>query len=214
MPKGIDISEFQGDINIKNLDPDFVIIRYGDGGYEDIRCQQNINKCIEAGIPYGLYWLIRSWTMADAEYHASDICKFADKQKVPPAIGIWCDVEDEYDNDPEDAIPFVETFCATVEDCGYYTGIYCNQWYHDNLYPDLGRFDCWIAEWDEDPHEDPGYGTMKQYSTAGNLDRDVSFVPLSTYDIRSGKPDPEPLTLDDRVSIIERKIEEIERKLK
>ena len=42
MPKGIDISEFQGDINIKNLDPDFVIIRYGDGNYEDVRCQQNL----------------------------------------------------------------------------------------------------------------------------------------------------------------------------
>lgn len=210
MHKGIDISEFQGDMNIAARHPEFVIIRAGDGDYWDVKCQDNINKCIRAGIPYGLYWLIRAWTIAEAEENAAALCKFADSQKERPSIGIWCDVEDEYDNDPEDAIPFVEAFCATVEDCGYYAGIYCNHWNYDNLYPDLGRFDCWIADWDDNPNHDPGLGTMKQYGIVDDVDVDVCFVPLDTYGL---DPDEPVLSLEDRVRILEDKIKSMEDKL-
>lgn len=213
MPRGIDISEFQGDFNLAKYAPDFVIIRAGDGDYWDERLDQNVNKAIAAGIPYGLYWLIRSWSIADAEQCAWKLCQYADKRSVKPSVGIWCDVEDEYDADPEDAIPYVDAFCRTIEDEFYYAGIYCNQYYHDCLYPDLGRYDCWIACWDEDPHDDPGYGTMKQYSTSdGTLDLDVCFVPLSTYDLTQDHD--KPLTLDERVKILEDKIQALERKLK
>ena len=206
---GIDISEFQGDIRITNQ-YDFVIIRAGDGDYWDEKLDVNINKCIAAGVPYGLYWLIRDHRISNAEATADQLCRFADRQKVRPAVGIWCDVEDEYDNDPSEAIPYVNAFCGTVEDCGYYAGIYCNYWYYDHLFPALSKYDCWIADWDEDPEADPGIGTMKQYSTSsGELDRDVSFVPLSTYQI--GK-DPEPLTLEERVRILEYKVSQLERK--
>lgn len=201
MPKGIDISEFQGDIDLASYSPDFVIIRAGDGEYWDVKCQDYIDQAIRYGIPYGLYWLIRSWTIAEAEENASQLVKFANRQKVKPTVGIWCDVEDEYDNDPEEAIPFVYAFCGAIEDSGYYAGVYCNHWYHDNLYPDLGRFDCWIAEWDNDPHSDPGVGTMKQYGIVGNIDRDVCFVPLSTYQIKDTE-----LSLEDKVNILWDKI--------
>lgn len=210
MPKGIDISEFQGDINIEKRNPDFVIIRAGDGDYWDVKCQANIDKCIKAGIPYGLYWLIRAWTIAEAEENAAALVKFANKQKVLPSVGIWCDVEDEYDNDPEDAIPFVYAFCATIEDSGYYSGVYCNHWYHDNLFPDLGRFDCWIADWDNDPHSDPGLGTMKQYGIVDDVDADVCYVPLDTYVIEQ---DPVQLTIEERVRILEDKIKKLEEKV-
>lgn len=208
MPRGIDISEFNGDINLWNWKPEFVIIRAGDGNYVDVDVFENIEKCREAGIPYGLYWLIRDWSIADAEKTAAKLCEFASAQPVPPSVGIWCDVEGEYDDDPSKAIPFVDAFCRTVEDCGYYAGIYCNQHYYHSLYPDLNRYDCWIAFWDDDPNDDPGFGTMKQYSTSkGRLDLDVCFVPLETYQI--SKPEP-VLSLEDRVSILEDKIKKLE----
>lgn len=207
---GVDISEFNGDFNLQK-GTGFVIIRAGDGDYWDARVQQNIDKAIRENVPYGLYWLIRDWKIANAEATASELCRFADKQKVRPSVGIWCDVEDEYDQDPSEAIPYVNAFCGTVEDCGYYAGIYCNYWYHDHLYPALSKYDCWIADWDEDPETDPEVGTMKQYSTTdGVLDRNVCFVPLSTYQIIK---DEKPLTLEQRVKILEDKIKELERKL-
>lgn len=215
MPRGIDISEFNGNIDINEIingvRPDFVIIRAGDGDYWDCYLYDYIAECIKAEIPYGLYWLIRDWSIASAERTAANLAAFADKQKVRPSVGIWCDVEGEYDADPSKAIPYVDAFCRTIEDSGYYAGIYCNQYYHNFLYPALSRFDCWIAFWDDDPNDDPGYGTMKQYSTSrGRLDLDVCFVPLETYQI---KKDPE-LTLEERVKILEDKIKRLEELIK
>ena len=207
---GVDISEFNGDFFISR-ELDFIIIRAGDGDYWDAQLKKNIARAKAAGVPYGLYWLIRDWKIANAEATAAELCRFADEQDYKPTVGIWCDVEDEYDRDPSEAVPYVNAFCATVEDCGFYAGIYCNYWYHDHLYPALSKYDCWIADWDEDPETDPGVGTMKQYSTSnGVLDRNVCFVPLSTYQIIK---DEKPLTLEQRVKILEDKIKEIERKL-
>ena len=218
MPQGIDISEFNGNLNLWNIKPDFVIIRAGDGSYIDCDLYENIEQCIEHNIPYGLYWLIRDWSIASAEKTAANLCRIADNQKVKPSVGIWCDVEGEYDDEPSQAIPYVDAFCRTVEDCGYYAGIYCNMHYHDNLYPALDRFDCWIAYWDEDPYDDPGYGTMKQYSTSkGRLDLDVCFVPLSTYQIQK---EEKPVIIDpiedlyNKINQITEKLEKLEEKLK
>ena len=212
MPRGIDISEFNGNFNIRGYQPDFVIIRAGDGNYWDARLDENVNKCIDANIPYGLYWLIRDWKISDSEQTAANICKYANTRIEIPTVGIWCDVEDEYDDDPAKAIPFVDAFCRTIEDEGYYSGIYCNQHYYQSLYPNLERFDCWNAVWDDDPHDDPGYGTMKQYSNSdGKLDLDVSFVPLSIYDLKHKEPAPPSATLEDRVKVLEDKIKLIER---
>lgn len=213
MPRGIDISEFNGYVNIDQLDPDFVIIRAGDGKYWDVDVFENIEKCRQAGIPYGLYWLIRDWSIAEAEKTSTDLCGFALSQPVPPSVGIWCDVEDEYDDDPSRAIPFVDAFCRTVEDVGFYAGIYCNQHYHTSLYPALERYDCWIAFWDDDPKYDPGFGTMKQYSTSGGrMDLDVSFVDLDVYQLKEILI--HDLSLEDRVRILEDKIKILEDKLK
>lgn len=213
MPRGIDVSEFNGDIDIKSLKPEFVIIRAGDGNYWDSQLENNINKCISDGIPYGLYWLIRDWTEESASVTADALCRFANIQKVKPTVGIWCDVEDEYDSDPEDAIPYVDAFCKTVEKLGYYSGIYCNSYYYGYLYPDLGAYDCWLACWDEDPNDDPGVGTMKQYSTSkGHLDLDVSFIPLEIYDLKKNETPPQ-LTIEDRLRLVEDKLNKIERML-
>ena len=211
MNLGVDISEFNGNFKI-TPDLDFVIIRAGDDDYWDYRLQENIDKAVSAGVPYGLYWLIRDHTIAAAEKTAAALCAFADGQKVAPSVGIWCDVEAEYDHDPSEAIPYVKAFCGSVQDSGYYAGIYCSWWYYEHLYPSCAAFDCWIADWDNDPDNDPGVGTMKQYSTSGGtLDRDVSFVQLSVYQLNS---DPKPaLTLDERVKALEDKVKELERKM-
>jgi len=72
---GIDISEFNGDVNIAALKGkvDFIIIRCGYGGdYEsqdDSQYWANVRKCQEAGIPFGvyLYSYARNMEMAMSE---------------------------------------------------------------------------------------------------------------------------------------------------
>ena len=59
--RGIDISEFNGDVNIDALKGqiDFVIIRCGYGSnytnQDDTQYENNVRKCLAAGIPYGVY---------------------------------------------------------------------------------------------------------------------------------------------------------------
>ena len=62
--RGIDISEFNGDVNIDALKGqiDFVIIRCGYGSnytnQDDTQYENNVRKCLAAGIPYGVLSLI------------------------------------------------------------------------------------------------------------------------------------------------------------
>ncbi len=179
---GIDISEFQEGIDIQEHNPEFVIIRYADGSYKDRCCAAFINQCRAAGIPYGLYYLIRSKTEDEARAEASDILKYISGLEYKPSVGIWADVEDRANY--TGMVNATKTFCQTIQNAGYYAGIYCNWSYYRVLYPDCYAFDCWIADWNgPDPNGCPG--TMQQYSnSAGYLDLDVSFVPLETYQIK------------------------------
>lgn len=180
---GIDISEWQGDINLKSLRPEFVIIRAGDGDYWDAQLSDNIRKCQELNIPYGLYWFLRDHDTASADKTARALCAFANGQYYTPTMGIWCDVEDpeEWNYNAANAIDPARAFCQAVENMGYYAGIYCNWDFYGKLYPALSAFDTWLADWD-DTTEDTVPGTMKQYSNSdGKLDLDVCFVDLRSY---------------------------------
>lgn len=205
---GIDVSEFQSGLDLKSKDPEFVIIRYADGSYHDIACGSFIDQCREYGIPYGLYYLIRSSTPGEARIEAYDILKYIRDHNYRPAMGIWADVEDRsiFDGMADAA----KEFCSTIQGAGYYAGIYCNWSYYRELYPDCSAYDCWIADWSgPDPNGVPG--TMQQYSTSGGvLDLDCSFVPLSTYDLgRTGKTPAKELIED-----IREKLKELEELLK
>lgn len=191
MFKGIDISEWQGSFNWPEID--FIIIRAGDGTYWDAMLEENISKAVRSGIPYGLYWFIRDHSASGASMTASKIIQYVDQLKTGPTMGIWADIEDNDEwGDPSTAITPAISFCKTIEASGYYTGIYCNWYFHDKLYPACSAYDCWIADWDSILDDAPG--TLQQYSTShGTLDLDISFVDdISIYDLKKVPTDPEP----------------------
>ena len=78
----------------------------------------------------------------------------------------------------------VKAFCNTLEDAGYYTGLYCSRdWLKNYLIPDrLKAYDVWMAAYVSDPGSvSLPYG-MWQYSStgsiqgiAGNVDLDVAY---------------------------------------
>lgn len=188
---GIDISEWQGDFDLKKHNPEFVIIRAGDGDYWDVRLDENIQKAVDLNIPYGLYWFLRDHTGAAAARTAAALVDFALSIPHPPTMGIWCDVEDndEWNGNPNTAREPAYAFCEEVEKAGFYAGIYCNWYFRDALFPYCGRFDCWIADWDGGDDPVCSGSTMRQYSNSnGKLDLDVSFIELSDYDLRPSGP--------------------------
>ena len=54
--KGIDISQWQGDIDLAPYRNGFVIVRGGFWTSVDPWAERNIQKCEELSIPWGLYW--------------------------------------------------------------------------------------------------------------------------------------------------------------
>lgn len=72
----IDVSEWQGAIDwgsVKSDNVGLAIIRVQDGSsHQDLKYMENIQKCINAGIPYAVYAYFRGQNTADAQQEAQD----------------------------------------------------------------------------------------------------------------------------------------------
>lgn len=175
MPKalatGIDISEFNGSVDIAAMKGkvDFVIIRCGYGSdYEsqdDSQYWENVRKCQQAGMPFGvyLYSYARNTQMAKSEArHTLRLLK-----GLVPLYGVWYDVEDSTLPSGETLIDNCLAYCGEIRSAGYYCGIYSSlSWMEGRLEsPRLAHIDRWVAQWNSELQY-PGAG-MWQYTNRG-----------------------------------------------
>ena len=182
---GIDISEHNPDVDIKGYD--FVIIRATYGTNTDKLLDENIKKCEENKIPYGLYCydyaLNEEQANEQAEYFL-DVVK-----KYNPTMGVWFDIEDA-DNykskntalTKENCTRSTKIFCDLMKSKGYYVGVYSTiLWFQNYVETDYPK---WIAHWDSNSGElesdKSEYGVLHQY-TSKPIDKDVSYVDLSAF---------------------------------
>ncbi len=183
--RGIDISEFNGDVNLAALKGqiDFVIIRCGYGGnytnQDDTEYETNVRKCVAAGIPYGVYLYSYAVTTDMARSEAAHALRLLRGKK--PLYGVWYDVEDNTLPSGEAIVENCITFCEEIERAGYYCGIYSFlNWMETRLSsPRLDRFDKWVAQWSSHLDYDKPFG-MWQYTSSGVLngqrfDMDYAF---------------------------------------
>lgn len=151
--KGIDISEFNGDVDLAGLKGqiEFVIIRCGYGGdytnQDDPQFENNVRKCEAAGIPWGtyLYSYAKDTSMAQSEAaHTLRLLK-----GKHPQYGVWYDVEDSTLPTGEALIDNVVTYCQAIQQAGYYCGLYSFLfWMQTRLNsPRLDPYDKWVAQW-------------------------------------------------------------------
>lgn len=151
--KGIDISEFNGDVDLAGLKGqiEFVIIRCGYGGdytnQDDPQFENNVRKCEAAGIPWGtyLYSYAKDTFMAQSEAaHTLRLLK-----GKHPQYGVWYDVEDSTLPTGEALIDNVVTYCQAIQQAGYYCGLYSFLfWMQTRLNsPRLDPYDKWVAQW-------------------------------------------------------------------
>ncbi len=194
--KGIDISEFNGDVDIAGLrgKVDFIIIRCGYGSnytsQDDAQYYNNVRKCQAAGIPYGVYLYSYAQNTDMARSEAQHTLRLLQGKK--PLYGVWYDVEDVSLPSGEQLIDNCVTYCTELEKAGCYCGIYASlSWWDSRLdSPRLDRFDKWVAQWN-DTLDYQGAG-MWQYSDNGvinnrRFDMDVAFKDYPA--ITQGKED-------------------------
>ena len=154
LPKrGIDISEFNGSVDIAALQGqvDFVIIRCGYGSdyanQDDPQFEANVKKCQAAGIPWGTYLYSYAKTKAMAQSEAAHTLRLLQGRRPP--YGVWYDVEDSSLPSGTAIIDNCVAYCQAMEEAGCYCGIYSFlYWLQTRLNsPRLDPYDKWVAQW-------------------------------------------------------------------
>ena len=181
---GVDVSEFQGDIDwtqVKQAGIDFAFIRigyrtYGDGVVTyDNAFQRNIEGAQAAGIKVGAYFFSQATTVDEAVDEADAVIDaLAPYDITYPVVYDWELVY--HDNARTDDVS-VEAladccvaFCERVKDSGYIPMIYQNTGtaMHKLDLPRVKDYDFWLAEYAEKPSF---YYDFKiwQYSNTGRI---------------------------------------------
>lgn len=161
--KGIDVSSNNGVVDfskVKKDGYDFVIIRCGYGNDEvsqdDKQYKNNIKKCEELNIPYGVYLYSYALNIKEAKSEANHALRLLKEVGPNFKYGIWFDMEDADGYKKRNGMPsnsslvdICYTFLSILESKGYYTGIYASlSWLNNQLNSSkLDKFDKWVAQW-------------------------------------------------------------------
>ena len=189
MFKVIDVSSWNGKIDfnaVKNDGVDGVIIRAGFGrllSQKDERFEINYQNAKNAGLKVGCYWFCYADNRQDAITEANTFLEVI-KDKVFE-LPLYYDVENDtrYDfvgKGVEECSAIAENFCITVEQHGYFIGIYSNKNVLESGISTYvkNRFALWVAQYyKECTYKDTPYG-MWQYTSQGKvngIDRNVDI---------------------------------------
>lgn len=188
--KGIDVSEWQGDIDfakVKASGIDFVIIRAGFGKYikqKDPKFEQNYKRAKAAHLNVGVYWYSYAATVEDARREA-DICLEVIKGKQFE-YPIYFDLEEQsqFAKGRTFCSDLVKAFCDRLEKAGYFAGLYISRSpLQQYISADVAkRYALWIAEYGSKCNYNGTYGIWQYSSTgrvngiSGSVDMDISYV--------------------------------------
>lgn len=174
--KGIDVSQWQGDIDfgkVRSAGVDFVIIRAGYGRYisqKDPTFEDNYRKAKSAGLNVGAYWYSYAESEADARAEAA-VCMevIRGKQFEYP---IYFDLEEksQFSRGKAFCSALVTAFCGEMEKAGYFAGLYISrsplQTYITSEVAE--RYALWVAEYGSRCNYSGSYG-MWQYTSTGKV---------------------------------------------
>ena len=161
--KGVDVSDHNGNVDwqaLRNNGYEFGLIRCGWGmdteRQDDGQYINNVKKCEELGIPYGVYFYSYALKLDSIYSEINHALRLLKKTGKNFKLGIWFDMEDADSYKKNRSMPSNETlvemcniFCSNMEKAGYYTGIYADlNWLTKKLNSSkLDRFDKWVAQW-------------------------------------------------------------------
>lgn len=164
LKKGVDISEFNDDVNMAALQREgveFVIIRCGYGGdytnQDDQWYERNVKKCIDSGMPWGAYLYSYAKNTDMAVNEAAHTLRLL-SGKPNPDYGVWYDVEDAGLPSGSVLPAICKAYCSAIEKAGYQPGIYTflswlNQ--EDRLLSyksdkELNKYGLWYAQFNDE----------------------------------------------------------------
>ena len=196
---GIDLSEFQGDVDfaaMKEAGVEFVMLRiggryYGDDGvlYTDKNFDINYEKAKAAGLKVGVYFFSQAISAEDAKQEANYTLEKLNKRALDYPIGFdWENIQEEAartDSVTGDQLTDIaEAFCDTVTEAGYKAIVHSNTSQMLIMYDfeTMKDYDFWLADYREFPTMYYKFD-MWQYSKEGKIagvegtvDMNISFT--------------------------------------
>lgn len=177
--KVIDISVHNGDIDFKKVKSkvDGVIIRCGYGSdiksQDDKKWKQNVEGCINNGIPFGVYIYSYAKTNEMAISEAEHVIRLVKPYKDKLSYPVYYDLEE--DGTQKGAVERARVFAKVLTDAEYVVGMYANKNWWDNYLVGLNEFTKWVAKYgvnDGKPHAKPNIKGMDiwQYTSVGKVD--------------------------------------------
>lgn len=151
--RGIDVSEWQGNINwekVKRSNVDFAMVRIAYGtGYMDKTYDYNMQEANAVGMPVGTYVYSTATTNQQALEEAHLAIEKMRGYKVSYPVVFDLEYQKMGELSPQRISELALTFCNEVQRAGYYPMIYCNTyWYKSKI--DMNRLsglDVWIASY-------------------------------------------------------------------
>lgn len=174
--KGVDISSWQGDINIGALAPqvDFFIFRSHAGTSKDSKVDRNVSLAIQNGKPYGLYIYSYALNTDRAAQEAQNVINVANSYAVKPNF-LVIDMEDADGYKRKNGMPSNQTLrdictveCRAFENAGYYAMVYASSSWFNNQLAGLTAFDKWVAHWPVSGGKQTGNNTSPDGENADN----------------------------------------------
>ena len=173
--KLIDVSVHQGQIDWAKVKKhiDGAIIRCGYGSdyahQDDKRFVQNVEACIQHGIPFGVYLYSYAKTINAAKSEAAHVIRLLEPYKKQLSYPVYYDLEEA--GTEKGAVERAIAFGEIIESKGYWCGIYANQyWWKTYLKNGLDRYTKWVAKYsDSKPSGISGTYDIWQYSSKGSV---------------------------------------------
>ena len=161
MIRGIDVSEHQGKIQwsrVKAAGIGFAVIRAGYGrelSQKDVQFEANYAGCTSAGIPAGAYWYSYAVTPEEARQEAA-VCLRVLRGKSF-AFPVYFDLEERRALALGRAActAIAQAFLETVEQAGYFVGIYSSKSHLENCLTEelRKRYAVWVAHYGVHDHQ-------------------------------------------------------------
>ena len=184
--KGIDVSEWQGNINWSHVKTDgvkFAILRAGIGHRVDDQFANNYAGCKSNSVPVGAYWYSKATTVAEAKQEAQDfLAALKGKTFEYP---VYMDLEEsaQFALGKAKCSELVDAFLTVLEQAGYYDGLYCSTYYLNSHVSESvrKRYTIWCADYrgscgytGDYGIWQPGTGTI--YGIDTEVDLDYAYI--------------------------------------
>ena len=179
--KGIDVSYCQNEVDWDAAKAsglvDFAILRAGYGkeaNQVDTQFNRNYAACKRLSIPCGAYWFSYAMSADEAKREAQVFLQTIKGKSFEYPIYMDLENEKQFALGKAACSAIVDAFLNTLEQAGYFAGLYCSTYYLDNYLSDSikSRYTVWCAQYASKCTYQNPYGIW-QYNVAGSTEHDI-----------------------------------------